>query len=91
MNHGIRELFPEVRRNAGTQAQSGGVDLENTYPFAFECKGGKKYKSAMLRKIIDQAVSEKGKNKMAVGLVKPLREDAYAVMPFEDFLSLLKR
>jgi len=90
VNNGLRDIFPNIRRNAGIQAQSGGVDLEETGQFNIEVKGGKKYKSVMIRKIIDQAESEGYPDNLTVALVKPLKEKAYAIMPFDDFLRLLR-
>jgi hypothetical protein len=86
----LRDIFPDIRRNAGTQSQSGGRDLENTGNFAFEVKGGKMYKSRMIRRIIDQTISEKGNKKYAAALIKPLFEDAYVILPFKDFVELLR-
>lgn len=85
----LKPIFPEIRRNAGTQSQSGGVDLENTPGFNFEVKGGKKYKSKMIRGIIEQIENEGNKKFLNAVLVKPLLEDAYVVVPFGDFLHLL--
>ena len=85
----LRRIFPKIRRNAGIQAQSGGVDLEETGVFDFEVKGGKAYNNKMIRKFIDQVQSEgKGTNYKVV-LVKPDREEPYAIIPFEDFFEIL--
>lgn len=86
----LRPIFPDVRRNAGEQAQSGGRDLENTGILSIEVKGGKQYKSKMIRMVLDQAQQEAGKGMWAVALIKPDREDAYAMMPFDDFLEMLE-
>ncbi len=85
----IKHIFPKVRRNAGEQAQSGGVDLENTDPFNIEVKIGKAYKSKMIRSLIDQVEAEGKDSCMDVVLVKPDREKAYVLMPFEDWLEVL--
>lgn len=85
----LRPIFPDIRRNAGEQAQAGGRDLENTPGFAFEVKMGKAYKSKMIRNVIDQAMSEAG-NDWAVALVAPDREDKYAIIPMDDFLGILE-
>ena len=85
----LRPIFPDVRRNAGEQAQSGGRDLENTGILSIEVKGGKQYKSKMVRSVLDQAQQEAGKNMWAVALMKPDREDPYAMMPFDDFMEML--
>lgn len=89
INHGLKEHFPNIRRNAGTQSQSGGVDLENTPGFNFEVKGGKKYKYKGIRKIIDQVKEEGDEEDIDVALVKPSREEPYALIPFDDFKKLL--
>jgi len=83
------DLFPNIERNANAQSQSGGFDLINTPGFAFECKGGKAYKSAMIRKIIDQ-MQEHEVGEYTVGLIKPEREEAYAIIPWGDFMSIMK-
>ena len=44
----------------------------------------------MIRDIIDQTVQEKGSKKYAVSLVKPDREDPYAIIPLDDFLELIE-
>lgn len=86
----LRPFFPEVRRNAGTQAQAGGVDLENTGCFNVEIKAGKAYQSTMIRKIISQAESEGPRQNYTLCLIKPDREKAYVMIPFDDFLEILK-
>lgn len=86
----LRSVFPNVRRNAGTQAQSGGVDLERTDPFNIEIKGGKAYKSKMIRDCINQAQSEGRESNWTLLLVKPDREEPYAVVPFPDFMEILE-
>lgn len=86
----LREFFPGIRRNAGTQAQSGGRDLENTGDWSWEIKGGKGYKSKMVRDFLNQAKEEaKGKPYPIVG-VSPDREDPYIIMGFEDFKKIMR-
>lgn len=87
----LKNIFPDIRRNAGIQSQSGGVDLENTNPFNFEVKGGKRYKYRGIRKMIDQVENEGNPNYCNVVLVKPSLENAYAIIPFDDFKRILKR
>lgn len=89
VNNGLKEIWPECRRNAGSQAQSGGVDIENTNPFNVEIKYGRSYKSKMLRKVIDQAESQGRKQNFTLCLIKPDREKPYAVIPWEDFKEIL--
>ena len=85
----LKEFFPEVRRNAGEQAQQGGIDLLGTEPFDFEIKFGKAYKSKMNRDFIDQISGEGKKGNFHVVLVKPDHEEPYILMPFIHFLVLL--
>jgi len=85
----LKFLFPDIQRNANGQSQSGGFDLINTPGFAFECKGGKAYKSAMIRNIIDQMEQDEV-GEYTIGLVKPDREKSYAIIPWDDFISIMK-
>lgn len=85
----LRHIFPDIRRNAGTQSQSGGVDLENTGCFNIEVKGGKSYKSKMIRSIIDQAESEGKDENYTLAIVSPDREEPYIIMPLDDFVEVL--
>ena len=85
----LRPIFPDIRRNAGTQSQSGGVDLENTGEFSFEVKGGEKYKVKTIRKMIDQVEREGNLRSFKVVLVKPAKEKAYVIIPFADFFKML--
>lgn len=87
--HRLESVFPEIRRNAGTQSQSGGVDLENAGCFNFECKFGKRYNYAGIRKMLDQVKEEGKPENFDAVLIKPHREDAYVLMPFDDFLAIL--
>lgn len=85
----LREVFPNIRRNAGTQSQSGGVDLENTSRFDFEVKTGKSWKIKKVRQALDQVNQEGKKLNYKIVLVKPDREDPYAIMPFCDLKDIL--
>lgn len=86
----LKEIFPNIRRNAGIQAQSGGVDLEETPGFNFEVKGGKYAKSKKVRDWIDQVQSEGKPQYWDVLLIKPDREDPYALIPIDDFIEILQ-
>ena len=86
----LRPIFPLVARNSEHQAIDGGVDLVNTGLFDFEVKGGKQYKSKMMRDIIDQVTGEGKKGNYKVAVIFPDREDPYAVIPLEDFIKLIK-
>jgi Holliday junction resolvase len=85
----LKEFFPEVRRNAGEQAQQGGVDLLGTEPFDFEIKFGKAYKSKLNRDLLDQIESEGKEGNFHIVLVKPDHEKPYVLMPFVHFQVLL--
>jgi hypothetical protein len=86
----LKAVFPNIRRNAGTQSQSGGVDLENTEPFNFEVKCGKDCQITKVRKWLDQVEGEGKSFYYNVVLVKPDREEPFVVMPFDDFEALLE-
>lgn len=86
----LRAVFPNVQRNAGTQAREGGNDLINTNPFNFEVKYGKAYSSKMVRGWLDQVRKEGDKANWDAVLVKPDREKPYVVIPFEDFMEILE-
>lgn len=86
----LKAVFPKIRRNAGTQSQSGGVDLENTEPFNFEVKCGKDCQIAKVRKWLDQVKVEGKAFFYDAVLVKPDREEPFVVMPFNDFEALLE-
>lgn len=87
----LKDIFPDVRRNAGTQSQSGGVDLENTGNFNIEVKGGKSYCYRGVRDMLLQVKKEGKEENLDVVLVKPHREEAYALIPFEDFKEILNQ
>ena len=87
----LKHIFPDIRRNAGIQAQSGGVDLEKTGCFNFEVKGGKYARSKKIRDWLDQVKGEGEKENLDCILVKPEREECFVVMPFDDFLEWLER
>jgi len=86
----LREYFPLIKRNQAEQADAGGTDFVNTNPFNFEVKFGKAYKIKKMRDIIDQTESEGSKENLSCALIKPDREKEYVVLPFTDFLTLLK-
>lgn len=94
----LTEYFPDIRRNAATQSQSGGVDLENTPGFNFEVKSGPKFNYKKIRETIEQ-VQEEGKDEdIDVALIRPQEKDGqkrylqeYAAIPFEDFKRLLDK
>lgn len=86
----LRPMFPNVRRNAGIQAQSGGVDLEETGCFDFEVKGGHAYKSKMIRDVLEQTKSEGKAGNYKVAVMFPDREEPYVMIPLDDFMEMLQ-
>lgn len=97
VNNGLKKIFPNIRRNAGTQSQAGGVDLENSGPFNIECKGGKTYSWTGVKKMIDQVKEEGRPENWDMVLVRPQEktgrqwfQEAYAIIPFPDLLEILQ-
>ena len=87
----LREFWPNIRRNAGIQAQSGGRDLEETPGWSWEVKGGLMYKSKMIRDVIDQAKAETKDGDFTIAGMKPDHEEPYIIMPLEDFKRLMRK
>lgn len=86
----LKDIFPDIERNANEQSRDGGNDLQNTSIFSFECKGGKKWKLKAVKELIEQMSKQReDKYHYPVALVKPDRDEAYCVIPFKDFKSLL--
>jgi len=85
----LREFWPNIRRNAGIQAQSGGKDLEETGIFAWEIKYGKSYKSKMIRDVINQAKLETGVGEITMIGMSPDREESYVIMTLDGCKQLL--
>jgi len=89
----LKEIFPDCHRDWVSQSAQGGVDLANTGCFDIEVKGGKQANIAKIRKWLDQVEEEGKEENFKVVVARPLREDKYVVIPFEDFkeiLSILK-
>lgn len=86
----LKNIFPDIKRNQAEQADEGGVDLVNTGCFDFEVKHGKMYKSMMIRRAINQVQKEGKELNWKCVLVKPHMEKSYAVIPFKDFVEILK-
>lgn len=83
------QFFPNIRRNAGTQAQSGGVDLENTDDWDFEVKVGKQCVIKKVRGWLDQVQKEGKKDHLKVVLCHPEREQDYVIMDYDSFEFLM--
>ena len=86
----LESLFPEIHRDWVTQAAGGGIDLANTGDFGFEVKGGKQCNIAKTRKWLDQLKGETDKPYRAV-ICRPIREEKFVLIPFEDFKNLIKK
>lgn len=92
----MENIFPNIRRNAGTQAQSGGVDLEQTPGYNFECKGGKKYTLESVQDAINQVKKEGKDGYFDIVLVKPNsgrwhKKDPYAIIQFKHLKQLIAK
>ncbi len=86
----LRNVFPDVSRNANEQSQMGGVDLKGTQPFAFEVKGGKMAQIVKIRNWLNQAKSQTtAEYPKPIVLVRPDRQESYAIMDMDVLLSLL--
>jgi hypothetical protein len=89
INNGLKEIFENIERNPYIQEKQGGVDLENTSCFNFECKGGKSYKIVKVRRMLNQVEQEGKKENFNCVLVKPAHEKAFVILSFSDFLEIL--
>lgn len=85
----LKKVFPNCHRNWLEQSAQGGVDINDTPRFAFEVKGGKQANIAKIRKWLNQLEDEVVNDDFKVLLARPIRENWYALMPFDDFLKLL--
>lgn len=88
--HALKGIFPDIRRNANEQSQMGGVDVLNTDIFDFEVKGGKAYKSRMVREALNQVADEGSPSNFKCVYFHPQNEEPYVAIPFEDFLTILE-
>ena len=90
--HLLKPVFPNVSRNwlAQTVRKSNGTDLLNTRPFNFEVKGGKQAKIKKIRQWLDQVAAEGKPEDWDVVLALPDREKPFVILPFADFLEVLK-
>ncbi len=86
----LKAVFPDCQRNWNGQTDHGGKDLLNTGSFCCEVKGGKSYKYTGIRNILDQCHTEARPDEWEVSLVKPSHEDPYVLIPFDDFMEILR-
>ena len=83
----LKSVFPEAKRHLEYQFQeAAGFDIDNTGNFRFQCKKRKTYVSINTIKEIKQNPLE-----IPVLITAADREPAMAVIPFQDFLNLLKK
>lgn len=87
----LAQVFPDVRRNAGTQSQAGGVDLENTGCFDFEVKGGEHCKIKKVDGFRQQLQQEGKEENYKAVWVRPTRDKGYFVIETSDFLEILDK
>ena len=87
--HEIEDIFPDVHRNWQEQSAKGGVDLSNTKPFNIEVKGGKQANIAKTRKWLEQVKREGREENYDVVVARPLREEKFILMPFDDWKELV--
>ena len=86
----LKDIWPEASRNYMAQAADGGVDIVNTKPFNLEVKVGKQGNIKKIHDWLEQVKTEGREFYHDAVLVKPDREDAYVVMPFEDFKAIVE-
>ena len=83
----LKSVFPEAKRHLEFQTQEArGVDLDNTGPFAIQCKAYAKYPP--ITKIQEVQLRE---GEIPVLVCKGDRLTPMAVLPFDEFVRLLER
>ena len=81
----LREIFPDAKRHLEYQdGEAYGVDIANTGPFAIQCKKHRNYVS------ITKIFEVKDDSKIPVLVTAGDRLEAMAVLPFNEFLRLVK-
>jgi len=85
----MRDIFPKARRHLEYQdGQCFGVDLAETGPYKFQCKRFRDY--APINAIMEvQCEPELGD--VPVLVTQGDHKPAMAVLPFEDFIRLVKK
>lgn len=84
----LREVFPGAKRHLEFQTQeANGVDLDNTGDFRIQCKKLAKY--APISKI-EEVQCDRLFGEIPVLITAGDNEEAMVVLPFSDFLNLLK-
>jgi len=89
MVHQLQEIFPDCHRNWLVQSAMGGTDIANSGCFNIEIKGGKQCNVKKVRGWLEQVEAEGKKENFNVVVARPIREDAYVIMPFKDFKAIL--
>lgn len=90
--HKLKEIYPDIRRNANEQSQKGGNDLivDSGSCFDFEVKCGESWNIKKIQGLLDQMKGQAHKGNYSVAMIKPDRLDPYVIMPFDDFYAILE-
>lgn len=84
----LRVVYPSCRRHLEYQdAEANGIDLVNTGPYKVQCKRGKKYASLS---VIKEVQADEMMGEVPVLVTKGDNERVLAVLPFEEFIDLLR-
>lgn len=84
----LRVVFPEARRQLEYhQRDARGVDLQQTGDYRFQCKRGRGYASV---NTIGEIQCERLLGEIPVLVTQGDHAEPMAVIPFDDFLELLK-
>ena len=86
----LQAIWPEAHRNWGEQWARGGTDVVGCSGFDIEIKGGKQANIAKTRKWLDQVNAEGKKENFKVVIARPLREERFVLMPFNDWLEMVE-
>lgn len=84
----LRVVFPDARRHLEYQdAEANGVDLAHTGAFRIQCKRGKQYAPITA---IEEVEFEPLFGEIPVLVTKGDEKEAMAVIPFREFINLLR-
>ena len=83
----LKSVFPEVKRHLEYQVQEAmGIDLDNTGPFLFQCKYGKRHASP---NVLDEIQSKEIMDFKVVLTRKTSESEIYAILTLEDLKVLI--
>jgi len=85
----LRVVFPSARRHLEFQVDEAalGIDLVNTGPYKIQCKRMKKYASVAA---IKEVACDEAFGDVPILITKADKDRVLVVMPFEEFLDLLR-